>query len=111
MDDLRLLLEKCFLGIPGKCSQENGTPENLSGEAGLRGGSSGKQNDSREEDEGENDDEQDEKEAVRREDGYFPARIHCCFWCLRFSEESIVVFYDVNKSVSLLDHFISRAYA
>lgn len=42
MDDSFFLLEFCFLGIPGKCSQENGTPENLSGEAGLRRGSSGK---------------------------------------------------------------------
>jgi hypothetical protein len=31
-----------FLGIPGNCSQENGTPEYLRGVAGLSGESSGK---------------------------------------------------------------------
>lgn len=37
MEDCCFFLEMlCFLGIPGKCSQENGTPENLSGEAGLK---------------------------------------------------------------------------
>ena len=61
-DSCSFFLEFCFLGIPGKYSQENGTPENLRGDAGLRSGSSGKKNDSKEEEEGESDEQEEEEE-------------------------------------------------
>lgn len=61
-----------FLGIPGSCSQENGTPVNLSGVAGARGESSGKYNtdlsEEEEEVEEDEDNEKDENEADRREE-------------------------------------------
>jgi hypothetical protein len=56
-------LDNCFLGIPGNCSQENGTPEYVRGVAGLSGESSAKLEDLKEEEDGESDDEE-EKEGV-----------------------------------------------
>ena len=66
VDSFFLLL--WFLGIPGKCSHENGTPENWSGVAGLRGESSRKRKDEHDES-----DEDDEKDAVRREESVLVA--------------------------------------
>lgn len=62
-----------FLGIPGSCSHENGTPEYLRGVTGLSGESSRKYEEPKEEEHGESDEEEDEKEGVRREDRYFVA--------------------------------------
>lgn len=63
MDESCFFLEFCFLGIPGKCSQENGTPESLiSGDAGLSRGSSLKYIDSKEEVEGESDEQEEEND-------------------------------------------------
>jgi len=57
-------LDACFfLGIPGKCSQENGTPEYLRGVAGLSGESSAKLEDPKEEEHGESV-EEEENEGV-----------------------------------------------
>lgn len=86
-----------FLGIPGNCSQENGTPEYLRGVAGLSGESSGKEEDPSEEEHGESDDEE-ENDGVRRDDKYFVAGTlvshsleTTCGRLLRVAEESITV--------------------
>lgn len=65
MDPFCFSSSSFFLGTPGKCSQEKGTPENRSGVAGLRGESSGKYKDPSEDD--------DEEESVRREEWYLAA--------------------------------------
>ncbi|KAK8490957.1 hypothetical protein V6N13_031790 [Hibiscus sabdariffa] len=65
-----------FFGIPGKRSQENGTPENRTGAAGLSGESSWKYEDPSEDDnvaDDEDDGDDEEKEGVRREEGYLVA--------------------------------------
>lgn len=58
------------MGIPGKCSQENGTPEKRRGVAAglMRGESWGKCKDPREEEREEREDK-DENEGVRRRPG------------------------------------------
>ncbi|KAK8691841.1 hypothetical protein V6N13_075336 [Hibiscus sabdariffa] len=56
-----------FLGIPGKCSQENGTPENRKGVPGRRGESSGKY-----EDPSEDDEDEEEKEGNLADDCWCP---------------------------------------
>lgn len=71
------LLLFSFFGIPGKCSQENGTPENRSGVAGLRGEESwwwGLQDDDDkkdEEHEEKDDEEEEENDGVRREENRY----------------------------------------
>lgn len=61
-----LLLLLGFFGIPGKCSQENGTPENWSGVAGLIGGeeSWSRLQDDDTKDEDDDHDEEEENDGV-----------------------------------------------
>lgn len=59
--------EPCSLGIPGSCSQENGTPLNLRGVLGLKGGNSSlkEENDDDLKEESQELEEDEENEGVR----------------------------------------------
>lgn len=76
-------LEFCFLGIPGKCSQENGTPENRAGESILWSLIISEEDDPREKEHEENDDDE-EKDGVLLEllEGFFMKELFMELWSI-----------------------------